>query len=89
MEIDFDKWRKLFYTQKLEFPESEISHRLPNLVRKYVEGLVWIFKYYYEGCPSWSWFYPFHYAPLASGNEICRLDLIDLRSYSRSVQTFL
>jgi hypothetical protein len=34
-----------------------------------------VLAYYYRGLPSWSWYFPFHYAPLATdlGQFLCPL----------------
>jgi 5'-3' exonuclease len=41
----------------------------------YMEGLVWTLNYYYHGHLSWSWYYPFHVSPLASGISDSSFDL--------------
>lgn len=43
---------------------------------EYFKGLKWILEYYYKGCPSWSWKYPFYVSPFLS-------DLSNFLHYSK------
>lgn len=65
-------WKERYYKTKfgIEYnskgkPEEQ-HETLKKLFHCYAEGLVWVYRYYYEGCPSWKWYFPFHYAPFAS-----------------------
>lgn len=54
-----------YYQSKLHF-SSDAKDCINQLIKAYTEGLCWVAAYYYQGCVSWKWFYPFHYAPFAS-----------------------
>lgn len=56
----FDDWKAGYYKAKIGTTEPE---KVKNMVYKYVEGLQWVMNYYYKGCCSWGWYYPFHYTP--------------------------
>jgi 5'-3' exoribonuclease 1 len=59
-----DPVKNRYYFRKLgaEFSDPDLE----TMKRKYLEGMNWVLGYYYQGCQSWNWFYPYHYAPLAS-----------------------
>jgi 5'-3' exonuclease len=60
-------WKTRYYESKFgERARKDLVKLQREMAQSYVEGLQWVLLYYYDGCPSWSWFYPFHYAPCAS-----------------------
>jgi 5'-3' exoribonuclease 2 len=57
-----------YYEQKFHVSPEDIEFR-HKVARSYVEGLCWVLLYYFQGCPSWTWYYPYHYAPFAADFE--------------------
>ncbi len=68
-------YKDRYYLEKFKTPYSNKEFR--ELIKKaYIEGICWVFNYYYNGCVSWGWYYPFHYAPFASDlNGIADLNI--------------
>lgn len=58
-------YKERYYVQKFKCDPDDVEFRR-SIARDYVEGLAWVLLYYYQGCHSWTWFYPHHYAPFAS-----------------------
>lgn len=54
-----------YYEQKFKVDKDNIEFR-HQVGRDYVEGLAWVLLYYFQGCASWTWYYPHHYAPFAA-----------------------
>ncbi len=49
-----------YYYDKFKFSPLDAEKHIA-LRKAYIEGLVWNLQYYYKGCVSWEWFYPYHY----------------------------
>ena len=61
-------WRERYYKVKFSVDINNPEEWEPfqkKIAKSYLEGLVWVLRYYYQGCCSWEWFYPFYHAPLA------------------------
>lgn len=55
-----DGWKDRYYHVKLKASAGD-GDFLRSISNAYIEGLAWVLRYYYHGCPSWEWFYPYHY----------------------------
>lgn len=72
--VDFGKWRSEYYLNKFNIHAPKKGGKLGDpkrkkfndLIKSYLEGILWTYEYYYQGCCSWSWYYPYHYSPLPS-----------------------
>ncbi|UJR23506.1 hypothetical protein I4U23_026504 [Adineta vaga] len=65
IEAEFRQHKNHYYREKMKLNFASCDE-LQLYVNQYIEALQWILKYYYQGCPSWSWFYSQHYAPYLS-----------------------
>lgn len=65
-----------YYNVKFKWSPAERPSQIQSLVRSYLQGMQWVLSYYYRGCASWSWYYPYHYAPFA-------LDLANTQDLSK------
>uniref|UniRef100_A0A673GCG8 5'-3' exoribonuclease 1 n=1 Tax=Sinocyclocheilus rhinocerous TaxID=307959 RepID=A0A673GCG8_9TELE len=64
-ETEFRQYKRTYYMTKMGV-EVVSDEFLANQAKCYVEGIQWILHYYYHGVQSWSWYYPYHYAPFLS-----------------------
>ncbi|XP_046562363.1 LOW QUALITY PROTEIN: 5'-3' exoribonuclease 1-like [Haliotis rubra] len=62
---EFRQHKRNYYMDKLDY-HTVTPEVLQDQARGYVTAIQWILLYYFEGVPSWSWFYPHHYAPYIS-----------------------
>uniref|UniRef100_A0A0N5A7Q7 5'-3' exoribonuclease n=1 Tax=Syphacia muris TaxID=451379 RepID=A0A0N5A7Q7_9BILA len=58
-------YKDRYYESKFGVATDNIEFRR-KVAWAFVEGLCWVLKYYYQGCVSWDWYFPYHYAPFAS-----------------------
>ena len=68
-------WKGRYYQTKMNANDETADGIIRGMVTEYVRGLYWVCRYYYEGCCSWNWYYPYHYAPFAT-------DLVNLHEIS-------
>ncbi|QRW15998.1 5'-3' exoribonuclease [Rhizoctonia solani] len=61
-------YKERYYRSKFgaELNDTELRKQITT---SYMEGLCWVLQYYYQGAPSWTWFYPYHFAPFAADFE--------------------
>ncbi|XP_050991483.1 5'-3' exoribonuclease 1 isoform X1 [Labeo rohita] len=64
-ETEFRQYKRTYYMTKMGV-EVVSDEFLADQAKCYVEGIQWILHYYYHGVQSWSWYYPYHYAPFLS-----------------------
>ena len=65
----YEEWKEAYYNFYLGInnadPNEYLDKRM-DIVKNYLESIMFNLKYYFQGCPSWQWHYRFRIAPLLS-----------------------
>ncbi|KAM5292537.1 5'-3' exoribonuclease 1 isoform 2-T2 [Ctenodactylus gundi] len=64
-ETEFRQYKRTYYMTKMGVDVVSDGF-LADQAACYIQAIQWILHYYYHGVQSWSWYYPYHYAPFLS-----------------------
>ncbi|XP_055969914.1 5'-3' exoribonuclease 1 [Sorex fumeus] len=64
-ETEFRQYKRTYYMAKMGV-DVVSDDFLAAQAACYVQAIQWVLHYYYHGVQSWSWYYPYHYAPFLS-----------------------
>ena len=59
------EWKFRYYEHYFKTSEHQ-KEMINNMCHNYLEGLVWVARYYFESCESWRWQYKYTHAPFLS-----------------------
>lgn len=83
---DYEEWKEDYYRYYYNVDkknEEEYLQKRVDIVKNYLESLVFTLKYYFQGCPAWQWHYKFRTSPLLSDvvyvleNSLIKIDEIE------------
>ena len=58
-------WKFRYYEHYFHETNNQPEH-IKSICQHYLDGMNWIANYYFVGCISWTWSYPFSHAPFIS-----------------------
>lgn len=68
-EVNLQMGKKGFrarYYKKVLGTTSFAEAQVTDICKAYAQGIAFVSSYYHRGVSSWSWYFPYHYAPLAA-----------------------
>lgn len=80
-EVEFlfdqvENYKQNYYARKFGVCPADYECFVRQIRRSYIEGLAWNLRYYFQGCCSWRWFFPYFYAPLIS--DLCNFSAMEM-----------
>jgi 5'-3' exoribonuclease 2 len=64
LQVSTEPGRSTYYMIKHNVSSEMVAQLHQSLVSHYLQALDWIWSYYKSELKSWTWYYPYHYAPL-------------------------
>ena len=57
------RWRARYYALCHRMNTYDNVGEIKKICEDYIKTLIWNARYYLNGCPSWTWYFPYDYSP--------------------------